>query len=132
MSKILGGILVTTVVGVGGAGVAAARHQGTAPTITHGVIVGDVTSSSALLWARADREATLNVALSGGGHGRIAEASAVAAHDFTARVPLEALAPGRTYRYRAWFSLGAPGAARGPAVEGSFRTAPAADAAAPL
>ena len=134
MSKILGVILVTTVVGlgVGGAGVAAARHQATAPMITHGVIVGDVTSSSALLWARADREATLNVALSGGGHGRIEEASAVAAHDFTARVPLEELAPGRTYRYRAWFSLGPPGAARGPAVEGSFRTAPEAGAAAPL
>jgi len=93
MSKIVGLILVTLLVAVaaGGAGVAAVGRQGPPAAVTHGVIVGDVTSSSALLWARADRESTLSVALSGGGHGDIPRARAEAAHDFTARVALEHL-----------------------------------------
>jgi alkaline phosphatase D len=112
------------------AGAAAAKPA--VPTVTHGVVVGDVRSSSAVLWARSDREATLNVALSGGRHGRIATAPSLAENDYTARIPLDGLAPGTTYAYRAWFSLGAPGFAHGPAVEGSFQTAPAANTAAPL
>jgi len=35
--------------------------QPAAPSVTHGVVVGDVTARSAVLWARADRAATLNV-----------------------------------------------------------------------
>jgi alkaline phosphatase D len=134
MSKILGLFLMTTILclAANGASVAAAKHAGPAPTITHGVVVGDVTASSALLWARADREATLNVVLSGGRHGPIGPAPARADDDFTARIPLDRLAPGTTYRYRAWFSLGSPGSSRGTSVEGSFRTAPGPRAAAPL
>jgi alkaline phosphatase D len=134
MSKIAGpiGSALVLALAAGGSGVAAGKHPRAGPAVTHGVIVGDVTSSSALLWARSDREATLNVALSGGRHGPIARAPARAADDFTARVALERLAPGRTYRYRAWFSLGSPGSSHGPAVEGSFETAPAAIAATPV
>ena len=134
MARILGLILMTIVLGLaaGGASGAAARHPAAVPTITHGVIVGDVTTSSALLWARADREATLNAVLSGGRHGRIAQAPARAVNDFTALIPLAHLAPGTTYRYRAWFSLGSGGSSHGPPVEGSFRTAPERDTAAPL
>jgi alkaline phosphatase D len=99
MSKIVGLILTTVLLGLAAGGaVANAEHKGPVVAITHGVIVGDVTSSSALLWARADREATLNVAVSGGPHGRIAHVEARAADDFTARVPLEHLRPGTTYR----------------------------------
>jgi alkaline phosphatase D len=134
MSRVAGLIVSALVLGLaaGGASLAGRRHHGAGPVVTHGVIVGDVTSSSALLWARADQEATLNVALSGGRHGPIVRAPARAVDDFTARVALERLAPGRTYRYRAWFSLGAPGSSHGPAVEGSFETAPEAEAAAPV
>jgi alkaline phosphatase D len=133
MAKILALILSAILVALAAAGGdAAAVKPGTVPAITHGVIVGDVTSSTALLWARADRKATLNVALSGGRHGRIARAPALAERDFTARVRLDGLAPGRTYRYRAWFSLGPRGASHGRAVAGSFRTAPAEEKAAPL
>ncbi len=92
-------------------------------------MVGDVGASSALLWARADREATLNVVLSRGRHRRIATGQARAEDDYTARVPLDGLAPATSYRYRAWFSLGA---SHGPAAGGSFRTAPPQNAAAPL
>ena len=134
MSKTLG-VLVTTAVlcvAAGSASVAAAKHGLRGPAVTHGVIVGDVTASSALLWARADRKAILNVALSGGRRRRVVRATARASDDFTARVPLTRLAAGTTYRYRAWFSLGRSAARRGATVTGSFRTAPAPDTAAPL
>jgi hypothetical protein len=39
--------------------------------VSHGVVVGDVTQRSAVLWARADRAGTLEVRLSGGPHRRI-------------------------------------------------------------
>ena len=133
MSKIVGLILTTVLLGLAAGGaVANAEHKGPVVAITHGVIVGDVTSSSALLWARADREATLNVAISGGPHGRIAHVEARAADDFTARVPLEHLRPGTTYRYRAWFSLRGHGSSPGPVAKGSFGTAPRDREAAPL
>jgi len=135
MARILGLIPITIVLALatGGASGAAAKHAVAAvPTITHGVIVGDVTASTALLWARADREATLNAVLSGGRHGRIAQAPARAEDDFTARIQLEHLAPGTTYRYRAWFTLGSHGSPQGPPVKGSFRTAAERDTAAPL
>jgi alkaline phosphatase D len=134
MSKTIGLILTAMLLGLaaGGAGVAAGKHKGPVAAITHGVVVGDVTSSSALLWARADREAMLNVVLSGGRHGRIARAAALAADDFTARVPLEHLRPGTTYHYRAWFSLRGHGSSHGPVAAGTFRTAPGDREAAPL
>ena len=127
---ILSAILLTLV--AGGSGTAAPSTTRADPTITHGVIVGDVTASSGLLWARADQEATLNVVLSGGRHGAIATARARAANDYTARIPLDGLAPATTYNYRAWLSLGSPGGSHGPSVEGSFHTAPSHDLHAPL
>jgi alkaline phosphatase D len=120
--------------GSAGAGAASSARPdaGPAPAVTHGVVVGDVTASSAVLWARADREATLNVALSGRRQRRVATAPARAEDDFTARVPLEDLTPSTRYRYRAWFSLGSRRSPRGPAAHGAFQTAPPQRAAAPL
>ena len=134
MSKIIGLILAIVLLGLaaGGAGGAAAKHTVPGPAITHGVIVGDVTSSSALLWARADRAATLNVVLSGGQHGRTVPVAARAADDFTARVALEHLRSRTTYRYRAWFSVHGNGSSSGQVAEGTFRTAPSDHDAAPL
>jgi alkaline phosphatase D len=68
MPKLLAVILSTVglVLTAGGTGTAPPAPARTAPTDTHGVIVGDVTSTAALVWARADREATLHLALSGG------------------------------------------------------------------
>jgi alkaline phosphatase D len=102
------------------------------PAVTHGVVAGDVTASSAVLWARSDREATLNVRLSGGPHGRVEAVAATGAHDYTARIVVDRLAPSTTYRYRLWFSRGAPGVGLGPAVTGTFRTAPADAAVVPV
>jgi alkaline phosphatase D len=135
MSKVLGSSLCAAVLVLSSnatSSEARAPVRAQAPTVTHGVIVGDVSASSALLWARADQEATLSVVLSGGRHRKIEAARARTADDYTVRVPLEGLAPGTRYKYRAWFSLGAPGVSRGPTVEGSFQTAPAEDQAAPV
>jgi alkaline phosphatase D len=134
MSKIIGLVLATVLLSLaaGGGGVAAAKHEAPGAAITHGVIVGDVTSSSALLWARTDREAALNLVLSGGQHGRIVPAPARAADDFTARVALEHLRPGTTYRYRTWFSVRGHGASNGDVAQGTFRTAPREYEAAPI
>jgi alkaline phosphatase D len=77
-----------TVLLAGGTGAAARGGPRGDPTVTHGVIVGDVTASSALLWARADQEATLNVVLSAGRHRERANARAHAEEDYTARAPV--------------------------------------------
>jgi alkaline phosphatase D len=108
----------------------AVSAQSAAPVVTHGAIVGDVTAGSAVLWARADRAATLNVRLSGGAHRPVPRMTVRDDDDFTGLVRLTGLRVGTEYEYRVWFSLGAPGSDRGPAVHGSFRTPPANDEAA--
>jgi alkaline phosphatase D len=101
---------------VGGAAGAAVRATaGDAPAVTHGVVVGDVTARTAVLWARADREGTLKVQLSGGKHDHVGRLMFRAADDYTGQVVLTGLKPDTDYRYRV-------GSERG-----SFETAPAAD-----
>jgi alkaline phosphatase D len=108
-------------------GAAAARSGGhDRAAVSHGVVVGDATPWSAVLWARADREATLRVSLSGGPHRRVEEVRVSAADDWTGQVRLDGLAPARNYRYRVRFGRG------GPAARGSFRTPPGEWTAAPV
>jgi alkaline phosphatase D len=106
-------VLVPGSLGSGGASAASE------PVVTHGVVVGDVTASSAVVWARTDRPATMRVTVAGGPHEQPLAQPVAARDDFTGQVAVEGLAAGRTYRYRVRFD-------RGPAVTGSFRTAPAA------
>lgn len=127
MTRIRPVLVVVSLLAVLAAPAAATARQAAGPPITHGVIVGDVRSDSAELWARGDGPGTLHVRLSGGAHRTIAPVELSAGHDFTGQVSLTGLRPDTRYRYRAWVSAGAPGLGRGPAVEGSFRTAPAAD-----
>jgi alkaline phosphatase D len=99
----------------------AAAHPGghDRPTVSHGVVVGDVTPRSAVLWARGDRGGTLQVRLSGGPHRRIEPVPVKAADDWTGQVRLNGLTPGRGYSYRVRFGGGSLSA------RGSFRTPPA-------
>ena len=117
MSRIAHLVLAAAVfalVGSGvGASVGAGRHNVLA--VTHGVVVGDVTDRSAVVWARADREGTLRVRLSGGKHRGVARLRIRAADDYTGQVALTGLRPETTYRYRVGLEYGA------------FETAPAAD-----
>lgn len=122
MTRIVALGAVTTVAlalvgaGLGSGGSVVAREE---PVVTHGVVVGDVTARSAVLWARANRASTLRVTVQGGPHRQPGPLQVDASDDFTGQVALEGLRPGRTYRYRVRFD-------RGPVVAGSFRTAPTA------
>jgi phosphodiesterase/alkaline phosphatase D-like protein len=63
-----------------GAAVRAASHD--SPVLTHGVVVGDVTADTAVLWARADRQGALKVHLSGGKHHGAARLAFHSADDY--------------------------------------------------
>jgi alkaline phosphatase D len=97
---------------------AAARPDASA--VTHGVVVGDVSQHSALLWARGDGRGLLRVSLSGGPHKHVPPVLVKPRDDFTGQARLRGLAPSTTYDYEARFD-------DGPATEGSFETPPAAN-----
>lgn len=103
------------------------------PALTHGVAVGEVSDTSAVVWGRCDRAGSLHVRLGEGEGEREAEVEVGAARDFTGRIALADLAPNTRYPYRVWCSAGGDNAAgdRGGA-DGRFATAPAPDAARPL
>jgi alkaline phosphatase D len=116
---------------LGSAPAGARRPSGhTSPRSTHGVVVGDVTARTAVLWARASRDATLHVVLSGGRHRGVRPLPVRAGDDYTGQVALAGLSPATRYTYRVWFS--ARGAGRGPVARGSFRTAPSDRADVPV
>lgn len=97
-----------------------------APPATVLVTIGDVTETTAVLWARGPTTAPLAVTLTSGGRAsRTLVLRPAPERDLTARARLDALAPDTRYEYR----VQAEGVA---AVTGGFRTAPAADRATPL
>ncbi|MFC6766696.1 alkaline phosphatase D family protein [Natrinema soli] len=81
--------------------------EGEGPLIelTHGVAAGDVTATTATVWARAGRDATIHVAYS---HDRAFDSvgydrTAVDGEsDYTGQVRLEGLESGTEYRYHVW------------------------------
>src|SRR5688572_25874729 len=105
--------------------------------LTHGIASGDVTSSTAVIWARASGNAQMHVEVAsnpefvGAKSGRSAHASA--ATDFTAQLTLEGLEADTRYWYRVWLA-GAGGFGRSQvsqSVVGTFKTAPAAGQSTP-
>jgi alkaline phosphatase D len=98
------------------------------PVITHGLQSGDVSTESAVLWARADRPARMLVEVATSDSFRaIRHAVAVDAlpeSDFTAKVLVEDLPAGQDIFYRVRFEdLSFPNAVSEPRV-GRLRTAP--------
>ena len=108
-----------------------ALAQGGGPAVTHGPLSGEVTATSAVLWARGSEAGmlTFEVADNPDFTGELVTASVevTAATDFTGEVRVEGLAPGQSYSYRV--ALTANGATSEPVV-GQFHTAPAPDEAA--
>jgi alkaline phosphatase D len=98
------------------------------PLIANGLASGDVSTDSAVVWARADRPARMRVECSTVESFRtiirIASADALPDHDFTSKVLLENLPPGQDIFYRVRFEdIGEPGIS-GETQVGHFRTAP--------
>jgi len=93
-----------------------------------GVASGEVTSSSAIVWSRSDRDARMHVAVETAEQTLHATVLVGAERDFTGKVTVSGLSAGTRHRYTVWFTepgdrseLPAEGA-----LEGTFLTAPAA------
>ena len=121
--------------GILGAGSPSARSSPAGPlqplVLTHGIASGDVTASSAVIWARSSERAQMHVEVDTEPtfphpkSGR--SAPALEATDFTAHVKLERLEPDTRYWYRVWLA-GAGGRGRSQVSNspvGTFKTAPA-------
>ena len=107
---------------------ATAAEEVAAPTLA----VGDVGPNSALLWAQGDGPGQLVVEVQPAGAGPVQrfQRSLDATTDFTAKIPVDGLSPGRPQRWRALLldDAGTPGAT----VAGGFHTAPPSGAAVPV
>jgi alkaline phosphatase D len=120
------GLLVTLAAG----GFASGQGAAAAPELPEGVASGDVTATSAVLWARANGPATLETELDTDpaftrptrGPARAVDG----ATGFAARLPLDGLRPATRYHYR--IRARTASAVSGDAA-GSFVTAPEAQAA---
>jgi alkaline phosphatase D len=122
----------TSSLALAGLGTLAKPHLSRAadrPLIAGGIQSGDVCDGSAVIWARADRPARMQVECSSVESFRTilatASTDAVPDSDFTAKVPLQGLPPGQDIFYRVRFDDIASGTT-GETRTGHFRTAPAA------
>ena len=107
-----------------GASAASAQPPHTSP-VTHGISAGDVTSTSAVIWARTDRNAHMHVLLHSDTPPALHTTAVRAAHDYAGKILLTHLRPNTTYRYTVWFTdTPHPHNERPPGVHGTFRTAP--------
>jgi alkaline phosphatase D len=109
------------VVALAGAALAVPASSSAASGFTLGVAAGDVSASSAVLWAHAGRTGAVTVEVASDRRFRHvaarARTRAARSHDLTVRAPVRGLVAGRPYFYR-WRQ----GSAVSPV--GRFRTAP--------
>ena len=100
------------------------------PQIASGLASGDVSAGSAVVWARADRPARMQVECSTLESFkviiRVASSEALPERDFTSKVLLEGLPPGQDIFYRVRFEDIAETGISGETQIGHFRTAPLA------
>ncbi|HYI74927.1 MAG TPA: alkaline phosphatase D family protein [Gaiellaceae bacterium] len=103
--------------------VAVVSADAASPGFRYGVAAGEVTSTSAVLWARAPSAGTVRFAGTVDGRGPIRDfvrdVRATVANDFTVQVRVTKLSPGTRYRYSTSFRRGAVASATG-----TFTTAP--------
>jgi alkaline phosphatase D len=115
--------------GMGGLAASYLSRAADRPQIAGGIASGDVSTDSAVIWARADRPARMQVECSSvESFDTIIHASssdALADRDFTSKLLLDGLPPGQDIFYRVRFeAIGESGIA-GETQVGHFRTAPA-------
>jgi alkaline phosphatase D len=98
------------------------------PQIASGLASGDVSAGSAVVWARADRPARMQVECSTLESFKaiilVASSEALPERDFTSKVLLEGLPPGQDIFYRVRFEDIAVSGISGETQVGHFRTAP--------
>src|SRR5438445_3947037 len=98
------------------------------PLITSGIQSGDVSADSAVIWARADRPARMQVECSTLESFKTiigsAAADALPDRDFTAKLLLDGLPPGQDIFYRVRFDDISESGIAGETQLGHFRTAP--------
>jgi alkaline phosphatase D len=117
MARLLASMSVVAALALAvGAAAAPVGRQGLG--VRHGVVVGDVTPGSAVLWARGARGGSLQVSLSGGPHEQVDPVQVSADDDWTGQVRLDGLASSTRYDYRVRFNPG------GHTARGSFTTPP--------
>lgn len=96
---------------------------------THGVASGDVSSTGALVWARASKPARMFVDVATNpsfqGARRFPAGTASSATDYAVTFRLRRLRPATLYHYRVWFSEVSRPRARSRPEAGTFKTAPA-------
>ncbi len=109
-------------------------------SVTHGVASGDVTATSAIIWARASQgpaqmhvEYATDPAFTNAMIAQTEPGAVTDATDYTAQIKLNDLTPDTTYYYRVWFTANPEEAkpVQG-AVPGMFRTAPSPDTSRPI
>jgi alkaline phosphatase D len=117
-----------TLAGLGGIAGPYLSRAADRPRITCGLQSGDVSTDSAIVWARADRPARMQVeCATTESFAAIIRSSSVDAlpdHDFTAKLLLEGLPPGQDIFYRVRFDDIAEAGIFGERQIGHFRTAP--------
>jgi alkaline phosphatase D len=98
------------------------------PAVTHGVQSGDVSATSGVVWARANRPARMLVEVADGDafrRGRVVRGPVVTPEsDFTGKVRVHGLPAGSDVGYRIRFADPDDETVTGGAVSGAFRTAP--------
>ncbi|TYL51516.1 alkaline phosphatase [Nocardioides sp. BGMRC 2183] len=92
-------------------------------TPTEGVRTGEVTTDSAVVWARSPRPGRMMVRVASGGRHRVVRGPVARAEtDLTARVHLRSLRPGRRYDLQVWFAQ--PDGEESARLPATLRTAP--------
>src|SRR6201991_1593758 len=114
--------------GMGGLAMPYLSRAADRPQLAGGIASGDVSTDSAVIWARADRPARMQVECSTvESFKTILHASssdALPDRDFTSKLQLEGLPPGQDIFYRVRFEDLAESGISGETQVGHFRTAP--------
>lgn len=102
--------------------------------VAHGTASGDVTATSATIWARTNGYSALHVSVTGDEHEHHVQAWASEAHDYAASVLVNGLKPSTQYAYTVWFGSDErwDSPPPGVAAAGVFRTAPDRDSERPI
>ncbi len=99
------------------------KHQFVA--VTHGVMAGDVTHDSAIIWARAKTESWMYVVLRGDGVKSMRKRIKVTGErDFTGKIKFENLHADAGYEYSVWFSDSLEAGKNVEKISGRFHTSP--------